>query len=76
MSWQTNIIELSESNEGRMVCRFLAGMLWYDYEYTQDKNILEEAEKFTASLEFLSAFRLMIMIWAFWFFAATATDIA
>mgnify|MGYP000151046268 FL=1 len=33
---------------------FWPGVLWYDYEYTQDKNILEEAEKFTASLEFLS----------------------
>ena len=33
---------------------FWPGVLWYDYEYTQDKHILEEAEKFTASLEFLS----------------------
>ena len=37
-----------------MVCRFLAGVLWYDYEYTKDKQIQEEAEKFTNSLEFLS----------------------
>lgn len=29
-------------------------MLWYDYEYSGDKRIKEEAEKFTASLEFLS----------------------
>ncbi len=29
-------------------------VLWYDYEYTQDKHILEEAKKFTNSLEFLS----------------------
>lgn len=33
---------------------FWPGVLWYDYEYTQDKHIREEAEKFTASLEFLS----------------------
>lgn len=33
---------------------FWAGVLWYDYEYTQDKEVKEEAEKFTASLEFLS----------------------
>ena len=37
-----------------MVCRFLPGVLWYDYEYTKDKQIREEAEKFTNSLEFLS----------------------
>lgn len=28
--------------------------MWYDYEYTQDPKIKEEAEKFTASLKFLS----------------------
>lgn len=33
---------------------FWPGVLWYDYEYTQDKHILEEAKKFTNSLEFLS----------------------
>lgn len=33
---------------------FWPGVLWYDYEYTQDKQILAEAEKFTNSLEFLS----------------------
>lgn len=33
---------------------FWPGVLWYDYEYTRDKRILEEAEKFTHSLEFLS----------------------
>lgn len=33
---------------------FWPGVLWYDYEYTQDKQIREEAEKFTNSLEFLS----------------------
>ncbi len=33
---------------------FWPGVLWYDYEYTQDPSIKAEAEKFTASLEFLS----------------------
>ena len=33
---------------------FWPGVLWYDYEYTKDKQIQEEAEKFTNSLEFLS----------------------
>lgn len=33
---------------------FWSGVLWYDYEYTQDKQVLEEAKKFTSSLEFLS----------------------
>ena len=33
---------------------FWPGILWYDYEYTQDPKIKEEAEKFTASLKFLS----------------------
>lgn len=33
---------------------FWPGVLWYDYEYTQNPKIREEAEKFTASLEYLS----------------------
>lgn len=33
---------------------FWPGVLWYDYEYTKDKQIQEEAKKFTNSLEFLS----------------------
>ena len=33
---------------------FWPGVLWYDYEYSGDKRIKEEAEKFTSSLEFLS----------------------
>lgn len=33
---------------------FWPGILWYDYEYTGDNQIKEEAEKFTASLEYLS----------------------
>lgn len=33
---------------------FWPGILWYDYEYTQDDRIKEEAEKFTATLKFLS----------------------
>lgn len=33
---------------------FWPGILWYDYEYTKDTRIKVEAEKFTASLKFLS----------------------
>ncbi len=33
---------------------FWPGILWYDYEYTGDERIKEEAEKFTSSLKFLS----------------------
>lgn len=33
---------------------FWPGVLWYDYEYTRDPRIKEEAERFTASLEFCS----------------------
>ena len=33
---------------------FWPGILWYDYEYTGDEAIRREAEKFTASLEFLA----------------------
>ena len=33
---------------------FWPGVLWYDYEYTKDKQVLEEAENFTHSLKFLA----------------------
>lgn len=33
---------------------FWPGVLWYDYEYTKDPKIKEEAEKFTQSLGFLA----------------------
>ena len=33
---------------------FWPGVLLYDYEYTKDKQVLEEAENFTHSLKFLS----------------------
>jgi len=33
---------------------FWPGVLWYDYEYTKDEKIREQAEKYTQSLEFLS----------------------
>lgn len=33
---------------------FWPGILWYDYEYTNDPAIRQEAEKFTASLEYLT----------------------
>lgn len=34
---------------------FWPGILWYDYEYTGDERIRYEAERFTASLKFLSS---------------------
>ena len=33
---------------------FWPGVLWYDYDFTHDAGIREQAEKFTSSLEFLS----------------------
>lgn len=33
---------------------FWPGVLWYEYEATRDEKIKEQAEKFTASLEYLS----------------------
>ena len=33
---------------------FWPGILWYSYEYSQNDKILDEAKKFTESLEFLS----------------------
>ena len=33
---------------------FWPGILWYDYEYTNDPAIRQEAETFTASLEYLT----------------------
>ncbi len=33
---------------------FWPGILWYDYELTNDEMVREEAEKFTSSLEYLS----------------------
>lgn len=51
-------------NESKWNCRkatkeewtagFWPGVLWYDYEYTGDEKIKLEAEKYTASLKFLS----------------------
>ena len=41
------------TKEGRCA-GFWPGVLWYDYEYTKDKQVLEEAENFTHSLKFLS----------------------
>ena len=33
---------------------FWPGILWYGYEYSEDEELLKEAENFTGSLEFLS----------------------
>lgn len=55
-----NIMDTLSVWECRKVTRdewcsgFWPGILWYDYEYTGDNQIREEAEKFTASLKFLS----------------------
>lgn len=54
---------------------FWPGILWYDYEYTQDPKIKEEAEKFTASLKFLSEIPAYDHDLGFWFFVAMVTVI-
>lgn len=36
------------------IAGFWPGILWYDYEFTGNPNIKAEAEKYTASLKFLS----------------------
>ena len=33
---------------------FWPGVLWYDYEFSRDREILRQAEKYTSALEFLS----------------------
>lgn len=55
---------------------FWPGVLWYDYEYSGDKRIKEEAEKFTSSLEFLSRTPAFDHDLGFLIFAVTATAIA
>lgn len=48
-TWSTRKATKEEWTAG-----FWPGVLWYDYEYTHDPKIKEEAEKFTESLGFLS----------------------
>lgn len=47
--WSTRNATKEEWTSG-----FWPGVLWYDYEYTQDTAIRQEAEKFTESLAFLA----------------------
>lgn len=47
--WNCNRVAKEEWTAG-----FWPGILWYDYEYTQDTAVLAAAEKYTASLKFLS----------------------
>ena len=44
----------SKATKAEGCAGFWPGVLWYDYEYTKDKQVLEEAENFTHSLKFLS----------------------
>lgn len=48
-TWHCRKVDKTEWCSG-----FWPGILWYDYEYTQDAEILREAEKFTNSLKPLS----------------------
>ncbi|MCD8164773.1 MAG: glycoside hydrolase family 88 protein [Bacteroides sp.] len=48
-SWHTRKATKEEWCSG-----FWPGILWYDYEYTGDPEIRRQAEKFTASLKYLS----------------------
>lgn len=45
---------LREATKEEWTAGFWPGILWYDYEYTNNEKMKEQAEKFTASLEFLS----------------------
>ena len=48
---------------------FWPGILWYDYEYTEDNTMKETAESFFRKL------RLLIMIWVSWCFVVMVTAI-
>ncbi len=45
---------LSKTTPEEWCAGFWPGVLWYDYEYTGDERIRREAERFTASLGYLS----------------------
>lgn len=49
-----NVWHLRKATKEEWCAGFWPGVLWYDYEYTDDPAIREEAEQFTASLEFLA----------------------
>lgn len=46
--------ELSLASKDNWVAGFWPGILWYDYALTGKKSIKEQAERFTASLNYLS----------------------
>ena len=45
---------LREVRKEEWIAGFWPGVLWYDYEFTQNDRIKHEAENYTAALEFLS----------------------
>jgi unsaturated chondroitin disaccharide hydrolase len=49
-----NVWHLRKATKEEWCAGFWPGVLWYDYEYTGNPAIREEAEQFTASLEFLA----------------------
>ena len=49
-----NVWHLRKATKEEWCAGFWPGVLWYDFEYTGDPAIREEAELFTASLEFLA----------------------
>lgn len=50
----TNVWSCRKASKEEWTSGFWPGILWYDYENTNDKKIKLQAEKFTASLGFLS----------------------
>ena len=49
-----SVWHLRKATKEEWCAGFWPGVLWYDYEHTGDLTIREEAEEFTASLEFLA----------------------
>ena len=49
-----NVWHLRKASKEEWCAGFWPGVLWYAYEHNNDPMIRKEAEKFTASLEFLS----------------------
>lgn len=43
--------DLAKVSNNNWVCGFWPGLLWYDYMYTHDANIRQQAEKFTDAME-------------------------
>ncbi len=49
-----SVWHLRKTTKEEWCAGFWPGVLWHDYEHTGDPKIREEAERFTASLEFLA----------------------